>query len=361
MKVLIATPYYAPKLGGLERYAQIIAEHLATDGWEVHVLTSGQTRGMAKLNGVTVHTLSAWAVLANTPINPLWSLQARRLIQQLQPDVINVHAPVPSMALAVALATGKTPLVVTYHAGSMKKGHLLPDSLIWIYEQLFLPQLLQRATAIICASNFVRNDFLSSRKAKSTTITPGVDSQLFVPAPNKQVANRVLFIGDFRDPRKGLNYLIEAIRLTPQAKLRVVGQGSGQLAPGVEYLGVLTGADLIHEIQSANLLVLPSITKAESFGMVLLEAMACGVPVIGSDIGGIGQVIKDGINGTLVPPADSARLAASIQYLLTNPAYTSSLAAEGRTQAVRNYAWTDRGRATARILENAVKLEATHV
>ena len=353
MKVIIATPYYAPKLGGLELYAQHMAEQLAALGWDVHILTSGKSDSLTYDGKITVHRLPVMFTISNTPVNPLWIIQARRLIKQLQPDVINVHAPVPSMALAVSLASGKTPLVVTYHAGSMKKGKFLPDVLIAIYENVFLRLMLTRSTAIICASEFVRGEFLAAWSERSTTITPGVDSQKFCPEPHNRVAGRVLFIGDFRDPRKGLNYLLDAIGITPQASLRVVGQGSAVAASRVEYLGVLTGKSLVAEIQSASLLVLPSVTNAESFGMVLIEAMACGVPVIGSDIGGIAYVINDGVNGVLVPASNATKLATAIKRILEDSAYAAALVKTAHQDAVNNYSWTKRGLATAEVLKNA--------
>lgn len=355
MKILIATPYYSPKVGGLENYAEHIAQGLAKLGWDVHVLTSGDSTNSKISNGITIHTLKTWAIVANTPLSPLWTLQARRLIKQIQPDIINVHAPVPSMALAVKFAAGKTPLIVTYHAGSMRKGRIVPDTLIWIYEHLFLPGLLKRSDAIICASDFVRDEFLATWKSKSTTITPGVDSKMFVPSPQKRVPGRVVFIGDYRDPRKGLDYLETAVALVPGASLRVVGPGDGTNTPFITYAGIVRGAALVGELQSAQMLVLPSTTDAESFGMVLIEAMAAGIPVIGTDIGGIPYVISNGVDGLLVPPANEMQLAEAIRQLMDHPEAADKLAARGRSKAVRDFSWSDRITATRKTFESVAQ------
>ena len=136
MKVLMATPYFYPRVGGLELYAEAVARELVVAGWEVHVVTSAEVAGSEQYAGMTIHRLKAAFVVSNTPVNPLWRWQLRRLIAELKPDVINVHAPVPTMALAATAAAGRTPVVVTYHAGSMKKGRRGVDQLIGVYEHV---------------------------------------------------------------------------------------------------------------------------------------------------------------------------------------------------------------------------------
>jgi rhamnosyl/mannosyltransferase len=215
-----------------------------------------------------------------------------------------------------------------------------------------LPRLLKRANAVIAVSDFVRHEFLGSRYAnKSVTITPGVDARRFWPARDRRVSGRVVFVGDFRDPRKGLHHLINATAQVPGASLVVLGRGSGPAAPHVHYAGIQTGPALARYIQSASLLVLPSTTDAESFGMVLLEAMACGVPVIGSDIGGIPYVINHGHNGLLVPPSNPAALAQTIQHLMNYPQLAEKLGANGRRDAVQHYSWQERVTHTHNLFE----------
>ncbi len=360
MKVLIATPYFSPRIGGLELYAEAVARELLTAGWEVHVVTSGAQPGTEKYKGITIHRLRPAFVVSNTPVNPFWRWQLRRIIKDIAPDVINVHAPVPTMALAASAAAGRIPVVVTYHAGSMKKGRFLVDQLIATYESWLLPRMLNRATAIICASNFVRDTFLTQWAAKTTTITPGVDTDAFTPAVHQTAKGSVLFVGDFRDPRKGLEVLLAAIRKLPGVNLTVVGPGTPNPEPRVHYVGVKHGAELIAEFQKASLLVLPSTTEAESFGMVLLEAMACGLPVIGSRIGGIGSVIADGEDGLLVPPGDVTVLTQAIAHLTQNPKLAHQFGANGRRKVERNFTWHTRGAATAEILAAATTSGEVH-
>lgn len=356
MKALIATPYYYPKVGGLETYARDIANGLRAAGWEIVVVTSDpHVRAMTseQLDGYTLYRLPVWKVLSNTPIHTGWPRMLRSILQFEQPDVINIHTPVPSMALAVMMSAKQTPVVVTYHAGSMKKGRLAVDLLIGLYERTLLPDMLNSAKGIICASDFVRTSFLANWTDKSVTVTPGVDTDKFAPR-GQAIRGRLVFIGDFRDPRKGLDVLLAAVKQLPDVHLRVIGQGEPKKQARVTYTGVKIGTDLVKALRQAQVLVLPSTTDAEAFGVVLIEAMACGLPVIGSNIGGIGTVIEHGKNGLLVPPSDVKALVRAISTLTSDPDKALTLGAEGRKRAVTRYSVSTRVEATARVLEAAV-------
>ena len=366
MKILMVTPYFWPKIGGLERYAYEIARRLTARGNEVHVITSGTERATTTMDGLMIHYVKASFTVSNTPVNPAWLWQMRRIIVQVRPDVINVHAPVPSLALVALAAAGKTALVTTYHAGSMKKGLAVPDALIAVYERIFLPLLLWRSTAIIPASEFVARGLLAPWASKSVVITPGVDTKAFAPALTKRAHGRITFIGDFRDPRKGLKYLLEAMTGLPTAHLRVIGAGTadGQQAR-VSYMGELRGAALISELQSSTILVLPSTTDAESFGMVLIEAMACGLTVIATTAGGAKYVVKDGQTGYLVAPADADELRRVLVSLLNDPVRVRKFGVTGRQTAL-TYDWDTRAEATEQVLmqssqrKSRVKTEVIH-
>jgi glycosyltransferase involved in cell wall biosynthesis len=356
MKLVIATPYFWPALGGLEHYAEQIARGLNTAGHEVHIITSGAVTETVTHEGLTIHRLTTQLMVSNTPISFRWTSQIRRLLRDIQPDVINVHAPVPSLAIATWLAAGSTPLVVTYHTGSMKKGSLLTDAMIGLYETLVLPRLLKRANRIIAASEFVQNRFLARWVTKTIVITPGVDTNRFTPATNRRADSPVVFVGDSRDPRKGLHILLEAMKRLPKLELRVIGPSHPTRQNGVIFTGPKTGTELVTELQGARLLVLPSTTQNESFGMVLVEAMACGLPVIGSRIGGIPTVIADGVNGLLVPASDTEALAAAIKQLSDDPAQAKRLGETGRQTVLRSYQWDQRVTATQNVFEEVSRV-----
>lgn len=340
-KILIAAPYYPPLVGGVERYAQEIALGAQADGYDVTVVTSAARHdaGVAQENGVTVYRLPRQLNIMNTPASLRWFWQVRRIIRQVDPDIVNVHAPVPFLPdIAMGASRGRR-TVLTYHSGSMRKGRPLVDWVITLYEKLWLPRMLRRADRIICSSDFVRDGFLARYAYKSQTITPGVDTALFERRKKQPHGRRVLFVGNFRNGIKGLQYLQEAIKLVPGAELHVVGEGDQAPSERTVYHGALRSNELVAQYQAADVMVLPSIGATESFGMVLIEAMACGVPVIGSDVGGIPTVISDGIDGLIVPSANAEALAAAISNLLDNPLKADQLAEQAYHKVLRKFTW----------------------
>ena len=109
--------------------------------------------------------------------------------------------------------------------------------------------------------------------------------------------------------------------------------------------------------QEASVVVLPSLTEAESFGMTLVEAMACGRPVVGSRVGGIPGVVRDGVDGLLVPPGDAPALAEALRRLLTDEELGATMGAEGRRAAESTWDWRHSTGTTLRVLREA----AVHV
>ena len=166
----------------------------------------------------------------------------------------------------------------------------------------------------------VRDGVIADAGIAASIITPGVDEDFFRPLPPRQAgAPTVLFVGRLERSSawKGVDRLIRAFRLVldqlPEARLRIVGEGDALddhrrlaaelgLAANVDFTGALDRSALVDVYNQASVVVLPSLTEAESFGMTLIEAMACAKPVIGSRIGGIPYVIDDGVDGFLVEP-----------------------------------------------------------
>ncbi|GAA1943546.1 glycosyltransferase family 4 protein [Kitasatospora viridis] len=360
--VAVVAPYFRPKIGGVENYAARIAGALGADPDSrpavITTNTTGRRTTVRVEDGVPVVRLGTWVRLSNTPLNPLWLLQLPYWLRRLDIDVVSAHAPVPGLAdLAMALG-GARPAVLTYHAGSMAKGRPGVDRLIGGYERLLLPRLFGRAGALVAVSPVS----LAAGHRGALRIPPGVDTELFTPGP--PAAERpptVLYVGrmDLTSAWKGVPVLLRAFALLadlPQARLRLVGDGDARpelhaeaarlgLADRVEFTGVLTGPALVAELQRAAVLVLPSLSPAESFGMTLIEAMACATPVVGSRVGGIPHVVDDGATGLLVAPGDERELAAACRRLLTDPGTAERLGAAGRRHVVEHYAWpglTDR-------------------
>ncbi|WP_329567455.1 glycosyltransferase family 4 protein [Kitasatospora sp. NBC_01266] len=357
--VAVVTPYYPPKVGGVEHYAARIARALAdSPDLSPVVLTSrpGGLRSTVRVeDGVRVVRLPALLRLSNTPLDPLWPLRLRWWLRRTGAELVNAHAPVPGLGdLGVVLA-GRRPSVLTYHAGSMHKGEPgtgAADRLIGWYERRLLPRVFRRATRLVAVSPVS----LAAGRPHAVQITPGVDTRRFTPgAPASTRAPVVLYAGrlDRSSAWKGVDVLLHAFaRLNdvPDARLRLVGGGDALpdllalaqrlgIADRVTAEGELTGAALVAAMREAAVLALPSRTEAESFGMALVEAMACGTPVVGSAVGGIPHVVTDRHDGLLVPAGDPVALAGAVRELLTDHALADRLGAAGRRRAEERYDW----------------------
>jgi glycosyltransferase involved in cell wall biosynthesis len=371
MKVALVTPRFPPDIGGLETYVGWVAETLqATPGCEVTVITTGTTRRThhESYRGIPVIRLATWGNLSNTPVNPAWWLQVRRLIASLDVDVVNAHAPVPFLA-DIAAFTSPVPVVLTYHSGSLVKGSGAVDVLLRAYERHVLPRVFNRAAGLIAVSPVS----MAHATGRAQLIPPGVDVELFSPPVHEEERGpRVLYVGRVeRTSRwKGLRVLVDSLvrlrRLVPQVRLDVVGDGDdvGDLKARAERLGVgdcidwhgkVDHSELPRFYRRAGVTVLPSLTESESFGMTLVEAMASGCPVVGSAVGGIPFVIRDGVDGLLVPPGDATALAAALADVLTDRDRAAALGKAGREAALSRWDWARQQDRTIQVLKEAAR------
>lgn len=139
-KLMLATPYYAPKVGGLENYAHRIAQELIKRGWDVCAVTSNHESNMLQVDnvdGVRVYRMRSAFKLSNTPVGFDWAKQIREIIKKEQPNIIVAHTPVPGVADAAARAAGKIPFVLTYHAATLyKQNNLIFNAIILGYRTL---------------------------------------------------------------------------------------------------------------------------------------------------------------------------------------------------------------------------------
>lgn len=362
VKVLFVTPYFPPRTGGLENYAFNIAQGLMrTSDYEVVVVTSnpdGREQIIEDYCGIKVYRLPVMLQISNTPVNPLWYLSLKRIIDAEKPDLINSHQPVPFIGDLTAFLSGNIPFVLTYHSGTMRKNKFLLDIIIFLYEKLILPHTARKATRIICASNFVRNTILKKYAFKSTVIHPGVDPSVYKPNPNvRREENLILFVAGRKNMHsmKGLYYLIEALKVLPETQLRIVGEKGNFTDKRMIFVGIKQGKDLVEEMQKASVVVLPSLAPMESFGMVLIEAMACQTPVVGTNIGGIPEVIKDGIDGFIVSTEDSKALALAISKIVADKELATRMGQFGEAKVKEKFTWDTRVELTKKVFASCLK------
>lgn len=359
MRVLFATPWLPPGGGGLERYADSLARRLALEGHDITILGHAPEAIEDASGGVRrIGVVPRWRV-SNTPFSLGVFRKAREILRALPHALVNVHTPVPGTAELVALAArrARVPHVVTYHAGALEAPPGLVRALARLHARVGERWMLRRAAARIAVSPFVAHGVL--RGFDPIVVPPGVDTKLFREVANP-VPGRIVFVGPVSRAYawKGLSVLVEAFaRLrSDEAHLRIVGDGDlaehyRQMMPGrpVTVVGRVSEDQLVREYSRASVVVLPSITPAESFGMVLAEANACGRPVIGSAVGGIPGFVRDQENGTLVPPGDARALAAAIERILGDPLLARSMGEAGRARVENEHSWESIAAATARV------------
>ena len=374
-KLLVVTPYFPPYGGGLERYAYEISTRLKLDyGWNIVFVSAGEFKGKdtkTTQNGITIYRLGYNFKFSNTPFSFSWFKKAKKILKDEKPDIMNVQTPVPGIGNIFAYLANKTPLVVTYHAGSMKKGKMVTDIPVGIYEMTLLPLLLRSAKKIVTASSFVRDVFLKNYKEKSVTVTPGTNTHVFVP--NNKFKNKrptILFVAGLghAEQYKGLQTLIDTVgqlkKNIPNILVNVTGDGDmrSEYEVRVEKLGLkenfifygrLKGEELANRYKAAWVFVLP--TENDNIPTVIIEAMASSLPVVAYSIGSIPDLISDGKTGYLVKVGDKKDLNEKVYKLLTNNKLAAEFGKAGRVKAVSDFDWDTKAYETNIVLSEEIK------
>ncbi len=375
MKIVVATPYYPPHVGGAERYCREICVGLRRrHDWSVVVATSaiGAPAGVSEDEGVVVHRLPAGERSAATWVTLAWYGRLARLIEAESPDVVVAHSPPPFIADLAALAARPRPFVLTYHAGSMAKGRRAYDFALGVYERFVLAAVLRRAAAVIHCSPDSARFGAGLARYDAHVITPGVDVERFSPNGNAVDGASVLYVGRLEQSSrwKGVRHLLDAVpavaRSISPLRVDIVGDGDDRplleaqsRAQGIDGLvhfhGSLQGDALIDRYRKAGVVVLPSTTSAESFPLVVLEAAACGRPVVASRVGSVPDAVRDGETGFLVAPADPEALAERIVTVLEDHDLAASLGRAGAERIRNGFSWDARVDETREVLEGVVR------
>ncbi len=365
MKLLVVTPYFYPKIGGLENYAWHICKGLKNKyGWEIVAVTSNHLEKKyveETIEGIKIYRLPYWFKLSNTPINLGWIFDLMRIMRKEKPNVVNAHTPVPFIADLAAIASHlcSIPFVLTYHNDLIKNNAL--DLIFRLYFATLGKITFMISKNIIATSHFYVDNsrYLKSIKGKLSVISPGVNLDFYnsveVSQPVVQAHNNkkvVLFVGqlDKTHSHKGLSYLIEAIKIVQQkikqVKLVVIGRGdmidsyreqSSDI--DIEFKENANDTVLIQQYKLSDVVVLPSVSDSEGFGMVLIEAGACAKPVIGTKVGGIPYVIDHEVTGLLTDAKDASALARDISIILSNPKLAQQMGINGYKKIANKFTW----------------------
>lgn len=338
MRILEVVVRYPPFVGGVEASVHEVARRLAARGHEVRAICADDPPGSpAEVDGVRVVRLPWRFKAANT--NLCFGLG--EAIRRERPDVIHTHIPTAFFAGRAASAAREmgVPLVLTYHNDVAGEG--IKKVVAAVYNNVFLPRLLESSTRIVAT-----NPRHSPRIENPVVIPWGVDTERFRPTeqPGPPLTIGFLSLLDVHHRYKGLEVLFEALRLLPEVRLRVGGRGEDAgfyrsraeeigVAARVEFLGFVE--DLNAFYGSCHVFALPSTDVREGFGLVLLEAMACGRPVLATPFVGMAADVEQRGAGAVVPPNDPAALAAALRGLQDLP----EMGRRARRLVEERYTW----------------------
>jgi len=337
---------YHPVLGGIENHVRWVAEAQAELGHSVTVLVTSLDRHTTRVeeNGVSVIRAARLAHIASTPL----SLSFPRVLRRQHPDIAHVHTPYPVGELSQWLLGRAGRTVLSYHSDVVRQARIL---------FLYAP-LLRDVDGIIAATSQYRDSspFLRPHTGKCWLIPYGIDLQRFEKPDGDIVASLrnkylpdgpdlpiLLFVGRLRY-YKGLQYLIRSMPLI-QAILLVVGRGpeeqqarslaaSTGVSDRVHFVGAVTDRALPSYYHASDLFVLPACERSEAFGIVMVEAMAAGKPLISTELGtGTSYVNRHGETGLVVAPRDPGALASGINELLANTPRREAMGRAARARA----------------------------
>lgn len=348
MKILIVLTYYRPHVSGLTIYVERLARALAARGHHVSVLTSQYDRDLPRRevrHGIIIHRVPVALRVSKGVIMPTIGWQATR--ELLSHDVVSLHLPqLDAAGIALRGRLFRRPTVLTYHSDLR-----LPPGLINRTANLVVDLANRLAAAFAHKIVAYTDDFashspyLSRYLDKVTVIKPPVevatvsseDVEAFAeryagPGPNIGMAARLA-------TEKGVEHLLAALarilEVHPHARVLFAGPyrnvlGETDYARSLEpalkrfkeqwtFLGTLEPSEMASFYRACDVTVLPSINNTETFGLVQIESMICGTPVVASDLPGVRQPVRMTGMGEIVPVGDPRALAASILRVLEDP------------------------------------------
>src|SRR5579862_426248 len=361
--VLHVGKYYAPHPGGIETHLQHLVAHQSPNlAVEVLVANDHPATRTDHLDGAKIIRVARFGTLASQPLCPslLWNLAGRT------DSILHLHLPNPWAAQAYLMSGHKGKLVISHHADTLGRPYLrkLVDP--------FVRRAMHRAAAIIVGSSRYADSSqeLAGFREKCHFIPYGIDSECFevVSAPQVSAIHArfgsclVLGVGRLV-AYKGFEILIRAMREVDAALLLI---GTGPLRERLErkirdlklnnrvhLLGHVD--DALPYYKAARIFVLPSVSRAESFGIVQLEAMASGLPVINTRIdSGVPEVSLHGVTGVTVPPGDHASLAQAMQFLLQNEELRLQYGHAARVRAREKFSARGMVKAISRVYQSVL-------
>ena len=308
LKVMVGSQFLDIKMGGAEKYIYEVCSRLESQYHMALSYLSGDGLSAPGLSAASFRCMSAG-------LHPAWRKEIRNILRKTMPHVIYVHHTVPWISdfLIRAAADLNIPAIMMYHSDVTGPGWFKKTAGIF-YHRFIARRSFSLCNAFLASSQAfaAQSAYLHGLDLKVIAAPPGVEPLM---AEGRRVARRayLLFIGKPDLKSKGFEILMRAWRKLrnqwPELELVVIGhtrKGSGKSEEtGIRYVGyVASRKELADWYASAAVMVLSSTVPGESFGMVLAEALMAGCPVVGPRMGGVPELVEDGLNGYLFPPGD---------------------------------------------------------
>ncbi|MBA3890854.1 MAG: glycosyltransferase family 4 protein [Gemmatimonadaceae bacterium] len=371
MRIVQICPYSWDAHGGVQAHVRHLTDSLLARGHEVLVLAPGvevPPQPYVRLVGRPTRIRFNGSV-APLCIDPFSAVVVRGAFDDFRPDVIHVHEPFAPSTSLLGVLCADAPVVATFH--SYHEPFTVHGGIYTGWSHLLRP-VWSRIDHRIAVSRAAQRTMSTRMRGADSTIVPnGASIAHFRHALPAQLppGRRMLFVGRL-EPRKGFRIALDAFAELGERyddlRLVVVGDGPQRtrirrLTPAlrarVDMIGRVSHAALPTYHAAADFFVAPA-TGRESFGIVLVEAMAAGLPVIASNLAGYAEVVRDERDGLLVRPADPAALAAAGARLLDDEVLAKRLASAGRGRA-RAFAWPRVAARVERVYEKVRRGRAT--
>lgn len=376
MKIALVTPYEYPYPGGVTEHVSHLDRCFREWGHEVKIIapyaedTPNVPDNVIRMGKRITHVPFGGSI-SRVTLSPRIYRPVKRLLQEEQFNIIHLHEPLMPALPIFVLRHSKTINVGTFHA--------YRESRHWGLETVgpLLQPLLEKLHARICVSEAAQELAMRYFPGEYRIIPNGIDVQHFSGAHVQPIERyndgrpNILFVGRL-EKRKGFRYLIRAfpyiVQAFPDARLIVAGAYSKEDKEpfvryarmhhlnSVKFVGLVSHKELPRYYKTCDVFCAPSI-GFESFGIVLLEAMAAGKPIVASDIPGYRCVLEDGQEGILVEPENERALAKAIIKLLQDPALRQEMGERGRRKAAR-YDWSIIARQVLDVYEELLQRKA---
>lgn len=358
MKICIIATHYLPHIGGLELATYHLAHQLTTLGHEVHVITPQDSASAEKNpDKIIVHRIPILGYPNGLPAlvflkGLVFFKRAMQCIEEIDPDIIHSQNITNSVPAHIAGKKRNIPYVICIHGNLELMGPFLPPILKKRWPKL---PYIKNADKIIVLTKDMASTIKTQLGTTPEVIPNGVDTDRFYPniTPNISLKNPNIICLSRIDDKKGLEYAIESMtivqKLHPNTKMNIVGDGEYreklerlvdkyQLNDTVRFTGLVQNREVPSILRSADIFLLPSLY--EGLPLSLLEAMACGLPIISTPVSIVPEIIAEWKNGIMVPFKSPEKIADAILTLINNSNMRLECSTQSSKAARESHSWT---------------------